>query len=261
MRPQLLFCHAPFGKDLQRIRAYVANHQYAGVEWAWDGWRLMLPQDRRGRRLADLHRASPCSSAHAPYTDLEIGHRDPHHAAAAVRILQDYIDATGELGAHHLNMHVGSYALAPEELSWEGLVRNVGTLLEYAARRGVRLTVENLRDGVTSNPETFTRLLEATGAPVTFDLGHAHGSAWVQNGRGSVVEFLRSIPTPILATHIYWTEHNDTHFVPEKLSDIAPALDALVAAVCDFWVLELHTQETLEQTRRIVDEYLAASRS
>jgi sugar phosphate isomerase/epimerase len=257
MRPRLLFCHTAFGKDLQRIREYVGAHAYDGVEWAWDGWRLMVPLERRRRRLDDLRQASPVSSAHAPYTDMEIGHRDPDHAAAAVRILRDYIDAAQELGAHHLNIHVGSYGLPLGELSWDGLVRNVTTLLAYAARRGVCLTVENLTSGLTSDPETFVRLLKATGAPVTFDLGHAHGSAWVQEGRGSVVEFLRSIPTPILATHIYYTERHDAHFVPEKLADIGPALDGLVAAGCDFWVLELHTPETLEQTRRIVDEYLA----
>jgi len=253
----LLFCHTAFAKDLQRIREYVTSHAYDGVEWAWDGWRLMMPRERRRRRLDDLRQASPVSSAHAPYTDMEIGHRDPDHAAAAVQILQDYIDAAQELGAHHLNMHVGSYGLPLGELSWDGLVRNVATLLEYAARRGVCLTVENLTSGPTSDPETLVRLLKATGAPVTFDLGHAHGSAWVQEGRGSVVEFLRSIPTPILATHIYFTERNDAHFVPEKLADIGPALNGLVAAGCDCWVRELHTPETLEQTRRIVDEYLA----
>jgi len=258
MRPYLLFCHAAFGKDLQRILEYLTARSYDGVEWAWDGWRLMRPRERRRRRLDELRQVSPLSSAHAPYTDMEIGHRDPDHAGAAVRILQDYIDAAEELGVHHLNMHVGSFGLPLEELSWDGLVRNVDRLLEYAARHGVRLTVENLKNGLTSDPETFVRLLKATGLPVTFDLGHAHGSAWVQEGRGSVVEFLRSIPTPILATHIYFTERNDAHFVPEKLADIGPALDGLVAAGCDFWVLELHTSETLEQTRRIVDEYLAS---
>lgn len=258
MRPQLLFCHTAFGKDLQRIREYVITHAYDGVEWAWDGWRLMVPRERRRRRLDDLRQASRVSSAHAPYTDMEIGHRDPDHAAAAVRILQDYIDAAKELGVHHLNMHVGSYGLPLGELSWDGLVRNVAHLLEYAAQRGTCLTVENLTSGPTSDPETLARLLTATGAPVTFDLGHAHGSAWVQEGRGSVVEFLQSIPTPILAAHIYFTERTDAHFVPEKLADIGPALDGLVATGCDFWVLELHTQETLEQTRRIVDEYLAS---
>lgn len=256
MRPHLLFCHSAFGKDLNTMRDYVASHRYDGVEWAWDGWRLMVPQRRRQRRLEELRQVGPISSAHAPYTDMEIGHRDPGHAAAAVRILQDYLDAAKELGAHHLNMHAGSYAPDPEELSWDGLVRNLDSLLDYAARREIRLTVENLRGGPTSDPETFARLLEATGAPVTFDLGHAHGSAWVQEGRGSVVEFLRSIPTPILATHIYYTERNDSHFVPEKLADIGPALDALCERGCDFWVLELHTPATLEQTRRIVDEYL-----
>ena len=258
MRPQLLFCHTAFGKDLQRIREYITTHAYEGVEWAWDGWRLMVPRERRRLRLDDLRRASRVSSAHAPYTDVEVGHRDPDHAVAAVRILRDYIDAAGELGAHHLNMHVGSYGLPLEELSWDGLVRNLGNLLEYAAQRGVCLTVENLTRGLTSDPETLARLLKATGAPVTFDLGHAHGSAWVQEGRGSVVDFLKSIPTPVVAAHIYFTERNDAHFVPEKLGDIGPALDGLAARGCDFWVLELHTQETLEQTRKIVDEYLAA---
>lgn len=258
MRPQLLFCQTAFGKNLQRIREYITTHAYGGVEWAWDGWRLMMPRERRQRRLDDLRQASRISSAHAPYTDLEVGLKDPDHAAAAVRILQDYIDAATELGAHHLNMHVGSFGLPLEELSWDGLVRNVATLLEYAARRGGRLTVENLTRGVTSDPEMFARLLKATGAPVTFDLGHANGSAWVQAGRGSVVDFLNSVPTPILAAHVYGIERNDAHFVPEKLGDIGPALDGLLAKGCDFWVLELHTPETLERTRKVVDEYLAA---
>jgi sugar phosphate isomerase/epimerase len=258
MRPQLLFCQTAFGKNLQRIREYITTHAYDGVEWAWDGWRLMMPRERRQRRLDDLRQASRISSAHAPYTDLEVGHKDPDHAAAAVRILQDYIDAATELGAHHLNMHVGSFGLPMEELSWDGLVRNVSGLLEYGARRGGRLTVENLTHGVTSDPEMFARLLKATGAPVTFDLGHAHGSAWVQAGRGSVLDFLNSVPTSVLAAHVYLIERNDAHFVPEKLGDIGPALDGLVARGCDFWVLELHTQETLERTRKIVDEYLAA---
>ena len=258
MRPQLLFCQTAFGKNLQRIREYITSHAYDGVEWAWDGWRLMMPRERRQRRLDDLRQASRISSAHAPYTDLEVGHRDPDPAAAAVRILQDYIDAATELGAHHLNMHVGSFGLPVEELSWDGLVRNVAGLIEYAARRGGRLTVENLTRGVTSDPEMFARLLKATGAPVTFDLGHANGSAWVHAGRGSVVDFLNSVPTPVLAAHVYFIERNDAHFVPEKLGDIGPALDGLVARGCDFWVLELHTQETLERTRKVVDEYLAA---
>jgi sugar phosphate isomerase/epimerase len=260
MTPKLLFCHAPFRKDLQTIREYAATHGYDGVEWGLDGWRLMLTQSRRQQVLDGFRSAASLCSVHAPYTDLELGHRDPEYAAASARILMGYVDAAAELGAHHVNCHVGSFGMGPEELSHDTLLRNLTALMEHAGRRGIAVTVENLRHGVTSDPESLGALLRATGVPVTFDLGHAHGSAWVRSGRGSVADFIRSIPTRILAGHLYFTEENDSHFAPKDVADMAEALDALSAAGCDFWVLELHSRATLEQTRSVVDAYLALRR-
>jgi sugar phosphate isomerase/epimerase len=257
MPPTLTFCHAPFRKELGEIEAYRKARGYAGVEWSLDGWRLMMARERRRDVLDRLRSASPVCSLHAPYTDLELGHRDPEHAAAALRILQDYVDAAAELDAHHVNVHVGTFAPDPAELSHETILRNVGALLEHGARRGVPVTVENLRGGPTSDPDSFAAILRATGAPVTFDLGHAAGCPWVQDGRGTVVDFLRSVPTPILASHVYLVEKGDTHFAPQSAAEMAPGLAALTAAGCDFWVLELHALEPLAQTRRVVDQHLA----
>jgi sugar phosphate isomerase/epimerase len=256
MPPTLTFCHAPFRKELGEIHAYRKARGYAGVEWSLDGWRLMMARERRRQMLDRLRAASPVSSLHAPYTDLELGHRDPEHAAAALRIVQDYVDAAAELGAHHVNVHVGTFAPDPAELSHETILRNVSALLDHGVRRGVPVTVENLRGGPTSEPASFAAILRATGAPVTFDLGHAAGCPWVQDGRGTMVDFLRSVPTPILASHVYLVERDDTHFAPQSVPEMAPALAALAAAGCDFWVLELHSLDRLEQTRRVVDEYL-----
>ncbi len=261
MSPKLLLLHLAVGKDPDRIREYIRAHGYDGVEWGLDGQRMAVAQGRRQWILNGFRSVGPLCSLHAPYTDLEIGHRDAEYAAAALRILREYVDVAAELPAHHLNLHVASHALAPEERSWDNLVRNLTALLEYAERRGTLVTVENLRHGLTSEPETFAALVRATGAPVTFDLGHAHGSAWVQQGRGSVVEFLRSIPTRIVAGHLYLTETGDSHVPPSQVADVAAALDGLRAAGCDWWVLELHTRETLEQTRRVVDQYLAGWRA
>jgi sugar phosphate isomerase/epimerase len=257
MPPRLFFCHAPFRKDLQAVREYRLSRGYAGVEWSLDGWRLMTPRARRRQLLERLHEASPCASLHAPYADLEIGHADPEHALAARRILQDYADAAAELGVHHMNIHVGTFSPDPDEVSFEGAVRQVSLLQEYAARRGVPITVENLRGGPTGDPETFAALLRATGAPVTLDLGHAAGCPWVLEGRGSVLEFMHAIPTPILASHLYLIERDDTHFPPQTVAEMAPALDLLRERGCDFWLLELHSLETLERTRQVVDEYLS----
>lgn len=257
MTPKLLLCHVAVGPEPAVVREYVAAHGYAGVEWGLDGLRLAVARGRRQRTLDGFRSAAPLVSLHAPYTDLEIGHRDTEYAAAALRVLKEYVDATVELGAHHLNLHVGSHGLAPEERSWDTLLRNLTALLDYAAKRGALVTVENLRLGLTSEPEIFAALLRTTGAPACFDLGHAHGSDWVQQGRGSVVEFLRSIPTRVAAAHVYYTETGDTHHPPANVGDLAAALDALGATGCDWWVVELHTREALEQTRRVVDQYLA----
>jgi sugar phosphate isomerase/epimerase len=257
MAPTLVFCHSPFRKDLLEVQTYRTTRRYDGVEWSLDGWRLMMARDRRRQTLERLRTASPLCSLHAPYTDLELGHRDAEHAAAALRILQDYVDAGAELGAHHVNVHVGTFGPDPAELCHDTILRNMTALLEHGARKNVPVTVENLRGGPTGNPESFSAILRATGAPVTFDLGHAAGCPWVQEGRGTVVDLLRSIPTPILASHVYLVEKDDTHFAPESAAEMAPALDALTAAGCGFWVLELHAQDRLEQTRRVVDEYLA----
>lgn len=256
MPAKLLLCHVAVGKDPARLREYVAAHRYDGVEWGLDGLRVPVARGRRQRILEGFRSVGPCS-LHAPYTDLEIGHRDAEYAAAALRVLREYVDVTADVGAHHLNLHVGSHALEPEERSWDTLVANLTALMDYALQRGTLVTVENLRVGLTSDPETFAALLRATGAPVTFDLGHAHGSAWVQGGQGSVMDFLKSIPTRIVAGHVYLTEEGDSHVAPAAVGDISPMLDGLRAAGCDWWVLELHTRETLEQTRKVVDQYLA----
>lgn len=257
MTPRLLFSHVALGKQPEAIRSYLTSAGYAGVEWNLEAWRVMVTRDARRALLDRLRGAAPLCSVHAPYADLEIGHRDAELAAASLRVLREYADIAAELGAHHLNVHVGSFGLAPEERSREGLVRNLSSLMEHAARRGTQVTVENLRRGLTSEPETFADLLRATGTPVTFDHGHAHGSAWVQEGHGTVLDVLHSIPTPIVAAHLYLTERDDTHIPPTDPDEMAAALGLLRERGCDFWVLELLGREALEQTRRVVNRYLA----
>jgi sugar phosphate isomerase/epimerase len=257
LQPTLLLCHVAIGRDVAAVREYVAAHRYAGVEWGLDSLRVSVARERRQRTLDGFRQVGGLVSLHAPYTDLELGHRDAEYAAAARRILTEYVDLAADLPAHHVNLHVGSHGLAPDECAWDTLLRNLTALLDHAARRSVLLTVENLRVGLTSEPDTFARLLRTTGAPACFDLGHAQGSDFVQQGRGSAVDVLRSIPTRIAAAHVYGVEVGDTHHPPRDVADVAPALDALAAAGCDWWVVELHTRETLQQTRRVLDGYLA----
>lgn len=257
LRPQLLFCHAPFGKDAPGLREYRVAQGYDGVEWNLENWRLMRTRAPRASLFASLAAASPLCSLHAPYADLELGHPDPDQARAAAKLVEPYVDAAAELAAHHLNLHTGSYVPAADEWSRDNTLRSLETLMAYAARRGVLLTLENLRDGPTSDPGILADLLRTTGIALNFDLGHAHGSAWVRSGRGSVADVLRRLPGGVPAAHVYWSEVHGAHHAPKAVEDIADALDALRERACEFWVLELHSRDALERTRKVVADYLA----
>lgn len=257
MRPKLICCQVPFHHDLAALREYRVANAYDGVEWSLDGWRLMLPARPRARLLAAMREASPISSVHAPYTDLEIAHPDAEQSRAATRILSDYVEAAAELGAHHVNLHAGSYAPTPEEWSRDNLLRSLAHLMNLATRRGTAVVLENLRQGPTGEPEVLADVLQTSGIGLNFDLGHAHGGAWVQGGRGSVADFLGCLPGRVLSAHVYLSEMQDRHQAPTRLDDMAGALDALQDRGCDFWVLELHRRDGLEQTRAVVEEYLA----
>jgi len=256
MPPRLCFCHVPFQKDLETIRRYRAERGYAGVEWNLENWRVVVAQSRRRDLLRRWRAAAPLASVHLPYTDWEIGHRDREFAAASLRLLREYLDLAADLGAHHANVHVAAFGLGPDELCRETLARNLTALLEHGARRGVPVTVENLRRGLTADPGEFAALLRQTGAPATFDHGHARGSAWVKEGHGSAADVLAAIPTPVLATHLYLIEQDDSHFPPRQVAEMAEALDGLIARGCDYWVLELADRAALEATRGVIDRYL-----
>jgi sugar phosphate isomerase/epimerase len=133
--PRLLLCNASFRREVAAVRDYVATYGYDGVEWGLDNLRVALARGRRDRMLEGFGGLRRWRPLHAPYTDLELRHSDAEYAGAALRILREYVDVAAELGAHHLNLHVGSHGLSPQESAWDTLCRNLTALLDHAARR------------------------------------------------------------------------------------------------------------------------------
>lgn len=253
----LIMSHLPWGRDFHRLGAYRAEHTYYGVEWAMEGMRLPVAHARLERMLAQMRAAAPQASYHAPYSDVEIAHRDPAIGQASMDSLKRYIDAIAPIGAHHLNCHVGSFGLGPDERSWDRMVSNVREIAAYGEARGLIVTIENLQEGLSSEPDLFCRLVTETGIRVTFDIGHANGSDWVCSGRGTAAEFIRRLGGCIVAAHVYEIEADDTHHAPRDLSRIGAALSELSRVGCDWWVLELPRLDLLEATRNVVDRFVA----
>jgi hypothetical protein len=64
-----------------------------------------VARSRRQRTLDEFRQVGGLLSLHAAYTDLDIGHRDHEYAGAVLRVLQEYVEVTAEVGGHHSGRH------------------------------------------------------------------------------------------------------------------------------------------------------------
>jgi hypothetical protein len=98
-------------------------------------------------------------------------------------------------------------------------------------------------------------MAEAADSAITFDMGHANASPFVQAG-GSLHAFYDLIKTRIANVHVYALETPDGRHLPlDTLAAHQPALDALLASGQRAWVLELSNTGDLEHTRRTLQPY------
>ena len=100
-----------------------------------------------------------------------------------------------------------------------------------AYSKNVTVCLENLVGGWTGNPEKLMEMVTSSGAGITFDIGHARGGKWVQNGHGTALEFLNIVAPKVINAHVYeyenekgehWSRHESTQISPllERLSEM-----------------------------------------
>ncbi len=200
---------------------------------------------------------------HCPFLRLiDLAHIDDEFASRSLRILKFCVDITSSFGGKYVTVHVGLGRQTTDELSYERALFNLSELVDYANKQNIIICLENLRTGWTNNPESFLKIIENTGSHVTFDLGHANGSPWVINKNGTSVEFLRTVLPYVRNAHVYEIEEDDEetmqsfHVAPQKLDLIIPMLNELINTQCDWWVVELHEHEDVNNTRALLYSFL-----
>ena len=94
------------------------------------------------------------------------------------------------------------------------------------------ICLENLKQGWTSEPEILAELAEYSGAAITFDVGHARGSAPLREGRVTLEEYIRPFANRIKNMHVYELENLEgRHVEPTDLDGIGPNLPFLPGTV------------------------------
>jgi sugar phosphate isomerase/epimerase len=252
----LLSSRVSFHRYRECIR-YAKEHLYQGIEWYLDYYRLPSWKGLRHRFFDAVRESGLLFGFHGPVNDVELAIKDKTHATVALDYLKMYLDFLEEVAPVYFIIHIGARHIPVEELSWENTLDHLKRLVEHGDSRKIKICIENLTHGWTSDPELLMKMAETVGASITFDVGHARGSRWVTENKGTVFQFLDIISPKIFNAHIYEYENDKgEHLVPGGDSRIAPILDELTRRGCSWWVLELNNYEETEETFQFVTNYL-----
>jgi sugar phosphate isomerase/epimerase len=256
-RPRIILSsRASLNRYRESIR-YARENHYDGIEWYLDFYRLPAWKGLRDKFFTALCDSGLQYSFHGPTTDVDISLREKSYSSVALEYQKMYIDFLAQLAPFPYTIHIGGRRIPVEELSWEHAMDHLKRLTEHGYSRNVTVCLENLVRGWTGNPEKLMEMVTSSGAGITFDIGHARGGKWVQNGYGTALEFLNIVAPKVLNAHVYeYEDERGEHLVPDKSTQISPLLERLSEMGCKWWVLELNDYKEAEETRTTVENYL-----
>ena len=215
-----------------------------GIEWRLDALRVPVATKAREAFFARLASTGLAARYHAPYTDVELAHKNPTIARQSLGLLRNCLESLPAGGETVFTVHVGSKGIPIEELSWDHAVGSLRALVQAGAPRKVTVAVENLATGWTADPWAMGELCGRSGARITFDLGHCLASEAVRITGKKVTEIIDSLAKFIVQGHVYGGETSDgRHEAWSNLDEVKPALRHLAQLPGFWWVLDVDDAE------------------
>jgi len=191
----------------------------------------------------------------------EFGHADAAAAERAVEVHLASLEALQGRGEQFITLHCGLNPDIPLDLS--RAVTNLSRLAQRACDLGITVSLENLRRGPTSDPETVVAWASESGAMITLDVGHAVSCRRVQDGESTVIDFIaaftgrRNAADRLREVHMYERE-TDHHHAPRDMRALGPIVDRLMETDCRWWTIELDDPDEALATRTLLIDYLEA---
>ncbi|MBU2513211.1 TIM barrel protein [bacterium] len=190
---------------------------------------------------------------HGFFPGFEIGDKDSKQADTAMDLHFKTLDAIRGIGEPFITLHVGLTRRV--EIVPNRVCDNLGRLVDYAKNLGITVSLENLKQGVTSNPKTVREWADCTGAMITLDIGHAVSSELVSSGEETVLGIIDLFEDRLAEVHLYEREI-DRHYAPENMVILGPIIDRLLKARCPWWTIELDDYEDILKTRQLIETHL-----
>ncbi|ACX72578.1 Xylose isomerase domain protein TIM barrel [Methanocaldococcus vulcanius M7] len=172
---------------------------------------------------------------HAPILNL-----DKKDSVFILKNIIQTIDGCGYLTVH---LHNGKN----KTVNRDDLIENLSIVNDFADKKGIKLCIENLRKGFSSNPDNLIDIADEVDCHITYDVGHIP-----YNKR---LEFLEICSDRIYNAHIYEIEINGKHLPPKDLKNLRPILDELLNIKCKLFLIELMEIESILKTEKMLIDY------
>jgi sugar phosphate isomerase/epimerase len=190
---------------------------------------------------------------HGFFRGYEFGHWDPAIAAPAMRVHVAALEAMCGRGEQVITVHVG--LPHQDQIDPGRVLENLSRLVEHARGLGITVCLENLRTGPTSHPQNVAAWARASGAMITYDVGHAVSCQRVQSGELTALDILEMFADRLFQVHVYERE-TDRHQPPRDMTVLGPIVDRLLATRCPWWTIELDDCAEALATRALLLDYL-----
>jgi len=254
MRPRIAIGNI-FRQDADRLVDFAHLNGFGGVDWSIEQNQSEKEFLSRMEKLRSLE-----VRFHYACHGVEIAYAD-ERADKSMELLTQKVERISMAGGKHITVHTGFGPISEKELNFNRAVENLTTLVQRGAECGVCVSLENLTRHWTSDPELFTKIIQQSGAGITFDIGHAHVCNTLHANGNIYKNYILPNQDKIMNAHIYHTEIKGVgHVVPESLEDIYDRLEILRRAEsCKWWVIELKDTKDILHTRDLLNHYFESS--
>ena len=189
---------------------------------------------------------------HLPHSFWDIGASDASIADNSLDYYGRLFETIRYLNAQYAVMHLGVFDGADEDIALENLV----ILANRANNCGIKLCVENLIHGLSSNMNFIGKCLSVPHVYMCFDTGHAE-ILRRQEGN-TVVENIVSVKEKIIHAHVYDCEDDSLNHIPFTQQSITTNvwLPLLQTTGCLWYTMEVDLREEQDEQKKLMEQYL-----
>lgn len=137
------------------------------------------------------------------------------------------------------------------------LIQLSSSLVEYARKKGVILSLENLAAGWSSNLADLAAVAEEAGFKLVLDLGHLNSSDCVRFSLVKKEEAVSLVAPYLVGAHVYEYELSG-HIAPCDYLSIGALLWMLFEEGVNWWVIELEDEGEFLKTYELVKNLFAS---